>query len=132
MTLSIRSLEEVHQPRVPERAANTTSATRPKDAPRIATDALGRLLGGLYDRVTQLEGRIRDLEGRLSKHRKLMTIRQVAESSRYPGLTDQSLRSLIKRGEATGFDRCLRRNGRRIFIDTAAMERWFEQQAQCR
>ena len=61
-----------------------------------------------------------------------MTIRQIAESNRYPALTEQALRSLVKRGEATGFDRCLRRSGRRIFIDTAAMDRWLEEQARWR
>ena len=61
-----------------------------------------------------------------------VTIRQIAESKRYTGFTEQSLRSLIKRGEATGFDRCLRRSGRRIFIDTAAMDRWLEEQARWR
>ncbi len=103
-----------------------------QDAPTVATDALGRLLGGLHERVTELEGRIRDLEGRLSKRRRLMTIRQIAESRRYRGLTEQALRSLVKRGEATGFDRCLRRSGRRIFIDTAAMDLWLEEQARWR
>ena len=103
-----------------------------QDAPTVATDALGRLLGGLQRQVTELEDRIRDLEGRLSKRRRLMTIRQIAESNRYDGLTEQGLRSLIKRGEANGFDRCLRRNGRRIFIDTSAMDRWLEEQARWR
>ena len=103
-----------------------------RDTPAVATDALGRLLGGLHERVIELEERIRDLEGRLSKRRRLMTIRQITESSRYPGLTEQALRSLVKRGEATGFDRCLRRSGRRIFIDTAVMDRWLEEQARWR
>ena len=30
-----------------------------RDTPAVATDALGRLLGGLYERVTELEDRIR-------------------------------------------------------------------------
>ena len=99
---------------------------------RATADALGSLLGGLQARVTELEDRIRDLEGRLSKRRRLMTIRQIADSNRYPALTEQALRSLVKRSEATGFDRCLRRSGRRVFIDTAAMDRWFEDQARWR
>lgn len=103
-----------------------------RNGPTVATDALGRLLGGLQDRVSELEERIRDLERRLSKSRRLMTIRQIAESNSYPGISEQALRSLIKKGEATGFDRCVRRSGRRILIDTTAMDHWLEEQSRCR
>ncbi len=104
----------------------------PQITPSTAVAVLGDELAALQHRLRELESQVRELARRSSGQRRLMTIRQVAESQRYAGFTEQSLRSLVKRGEANGFDRCLRRNGRRIFIDTAAMDRWLEDQARWR
>ena len=54
----------------------------------------------------------------------LKTVRQLAEE--YPHLfTEPALRWLIFNREKNGFDRCILRVGRRLFIDTRQLEAWF-------
>lgn len=54
----------------------------------------------------------------------LKTVRQLAEE--YPHLfTEPALRWLIFNRETNGFDRCILRVGKRIFIDTRQLEAWF-------
>lgn len=54
----------------------------------------------------------------------LKTVRQLAEE--YPHLfTEPALRWLIFNRKTNGFDRCILRVGKRIFIDTRQLEAWF-------
>ncbi len=55
-----------------------------------------------------------------------VTIRQLTTSN--PAFTEGGIRALIFRAEANGFNRCIRRIGRKILISKSAFSRWIEDQ----
>ena len=55
-----------------------------------------------------------------------ITIRQLA--TRYPAFTEGGIRALIFRAKSNGFDRCIRRIGRKILISKSAFSHWIEDQ----
>jgi len=55
-----------------------------------------------------------------------VTIRQLTTSN--PAFTEGGIRALIFRSEQNGFNRCIRRIGRKILISKSAFSRWIEDQ----
>lgn len=55
-----------------------------------------------------------------------VTIRQLTTSN--PAFTEGGIRALIFRAEANGFNRCIRRIGRKILISKSAFYHWIEAQ----
>ena len=55
-----------------------------------------------------------------------ITIRQL--TTRYPAFTEGGIRALIFRAEGNGFNSCIRRIGRKIFISKSAFSHWIEAQ----
>jgi hypothetical protein len=55
-----------------------------------------------------------------------VTIRQLTTSN--PAFTEGGIRALIFRAESNGFNRCIRRIGRKILISKSAFSRWIEDQ----
>lgn len=56
----------------------------------------------------------------------LATVRQFTE--RNPFMTEGGVRHLIFHAESNGFSRCIRRIGRRVYIDEGAFFEWLETQ----
>lgn len=56
----------------------------------------------------------------------LATVRQFCE--RHPFMTEGGVRHLIFHAESNGFSRCIRRIGRRVYIDETAFFIWMESQ----
>ena len=55
-----------------------------------------------------------------------VTIRQLTTSN--PAFTEGGIRALIFRAESNGFNKCIRRIGRKILISKSAFSRWIEDQ----
>jgi hypothetical protein len=55
-----------------------------------------------------------------------VTIRQLTTSN--PAFTEGGIRALIFRSKSNGFDRCIRRIGRKILISKSAFSQWIEAQ----
>lgn len=55
-----------------------------------------------------------------------VTIRQLTTSN--PAFTEGGIRALIFRAEQNGFNRCIRRIGRKILISKSAFSHWIEAQ----
>ena len=55
-----------------------------------------------------------------------VTIRQLTTSN--PAFTEGGIRALIFRAKSNGFNRCIRRIGRKILISKSAFSRWIEEQ----
>ncbi len=55
-----------------------------------------------------------------------VTIRQLTTSN--PAFTEGGIRALIFRAKYNGFNRCIRRIGRKILISKSAFSRWIEEQ----
>ena len=55
-----------------------------------------------------------------------VTIRQLTTSN--PAFTEGGIRALIFRAERNGFNKCIRRIGRKILISKSAFSRWIEAQ----
>ena len=55
-----------------------------------------------------------------------VTIRQLTTSN--PAFTEGGIRALIFRAERNGFNRCIRRIGRKILISKSAFSHWIEAQ----
>lgn len=55
-----------------------------------------------------------------------VTIRQL--TTRYPAFTEGGIRALIFRADSNGFNRCIRRIGRKILISKSAFSHWIEAQ----
>ena len=55
---------------------------------------------------------------------KWLTIRQLADAN--PCFTESSLRWLVFHQSTNGFDRCVRRIGKKILISLADFENWVE------
>ena len=55
-----------------------------------------------------------------------VTIRQLTTNN--PAFTEGGIRALIFRAESNGFNRCIRRIGRKILISKSAFSRWIEAQ----
>ncbi|HUX80377.1 MAG TPA: hypothetical protein VMW10_11650 [Alphaproteobacteria bacterium] len=55
-----------------------------------------------------------------------VTIRQL--TTRYPAFTEGGIRALIFRADHNGFNRCIRRIGRKILISKSAFSHWIEAQ----
>lgn len=55
-----------------------------------------------------------------------ITIRQLTMSN--PAFTEGGIRALIFRSENNGFNRCIRRIGRKILISKSAFSHWIEAQ----
>lgn len=55
-----------------------------------------------------------------------VTIRQLTTCN--PAFTEGGIRALIFRSESNGFNRCIRRIGRKILISKSAFSRWIEDQ----
>jgi len=55
-----------------------------------------------------------------------VTIRQLTTSN--PAFTEGGIRALIFRAEGNGFNRCIRRIGRKILISKNAFSQWIEAQ----
>ena len=55
-----------------------------------------------------------------------VTIRQLTTSN--PAFTEGGIRALIFRAGGNGFNSCIRRIGRKIFISKSAFSRWIEAQ----
>ena len=55
-----------------------------------------------------------------------VTIRQLTTSN--PAFTEGGVRALIFRAEQNGFNRCIRRIGRKILISKSAFSHWIEAQ----
>jgi hypothetical protein len=55
-----------------------------------------------------------------------VTIRQLTTSN--PAFTEGGIRALIFRAEGNGFNRCIRRIGRKILISKSAFSHWIEAQ----
>ncbi len=56
-----------------------------------------------------------------------VTFKQAAE--RYPAFTEPSFRWLRFNGDANGFNRCVRKVGRRVVLDTELFETWLDDHA---
>lgn len=63
-----------------------------------------------------------------SGSRPLSTVRQF--SAKNPAFPEGGLRYLIFHAEKNGFDRCIRRIGRKVLIDEIEFFRWVDQQNQ--
>jgi len=55
-----------------------------------------------------------------------VTIRQLTTSN--PAFTEGGIRALIFRADNNGFNRCIRRIGRKILISKSAFSQWIEAQ----
>ena len=55
-----------------------------------------------------------------------VTIRQLVTN--YPAFTEGGIRALIFRANHNGFNRCIRRIGRKILISKSAFSHWIEAQ----
>ncbi len=55
-----------------------------------------------------------------------VTIRQLTTNN--PAFTEGGIRALIFRADRNGFNRCIRRIGRKILISKSAFSRWIEDQ----
>ncbi len=55
-----------------------------------------------------------------------VTIRQL--TTNHPAFTEGGIRALIFRADRNGFNRCIRRIGRKILISKSAFSRWIEEQ----
>ncbi|OJW47443.1 MAG: hypothetical protein BGO67_08430 [Alphaproteobacteria bacterium 41-28] len=55
-----------------------------------------------------------------------VTIRQLTTSN--PAFTEGGIRALIFRAESNGFNKCIRRIGRKILISKSAFSHWIESQ----
>ncbi len=55
-----------------------------------------------------------------------VTIRQLTTSN--PAFTEGGIRALIFRADSNGFNRCIRRIGRKILISKSAFYHWIEAQ----
>ena len=55
-----------------------------------------------------------------------VTIRQLTTNN--PAFTEGGIRALIFRAESNGFNRCIRRIGRKILISKSAFHHWIEAQ----
>ena len=55
-----------------------------------------------------------------------VTIRQLTTTN--PAFTEGGIRALIFRAKSNGFNRCIRRIGRKILISKTAFSRWIEAQ----
>lgn len=61
---------------------------------------------------------------------RVLTVRQMAEQNRDKGQwpdSERSLRHLIFHADTNGFNRCIRRVGRRVLIDEQAFYSWLEE-----
>jgi hypothetical protein len=55
-----------------------------------------------------------------------VTIRQL--TTNHPAFTEGGIRALIFRADSNGFNKCIRRIGRKILISKSAFSRWIEDQ----
>ena len=56
-----------------------------------------------------------------------VTIRQLTTCN--PAFTERGIRALIFRAKYNGFNRCIRRIGRKILISKSAFSHWIEEQS---
>lgn len=58
--------------------------------------------------------------------KRLATVRQMPDL--YPSFTENAIRWLIFKGPINGFRRCVRKVGRRVFLDLDSFEEWIDEQ----
>ncbi len=58
--------------------------------------------------------------------KRLATFRQTAQL--YPAFTESALRWLRFNGNTNGFNKCVRKIGRRCFLDLDELDTWIDQQ----
>lgn len=60
----------------------------------------------------------------MTESKNFMTVKQVAE--KYPAFPQGGLRFMIFHADKNGFDRCLRRVGRKVLVEEGEFLRWVD------